>query len=385
MDTNRTLSPAVCKAVEVALESAFQTSVRLIETRNIPLSQVFRCTLESSGESVPGTVIIRFPRGGTVRSAPDLLSREREALIYLSTRESAIAPRFYAGGVNQGYVVSEDLGSGPSMLDLLLGNDLKAAEAGVLGFAHSLGRLHVATLAGAGNSHKAELPHERVWVEESWEQVQKAESVLGLPLSQGAERDIASIARTLEADTGWLALSSGDPSVVNCKVTPSGIRFFDFEAACFRHVLIDAAVLRFFYPTGGPPWQLPAGVTVGIEAAYRAELARACSAASDSDAYERAMIAACAAWMLLRLERLPRVDAGPDSDPWTLLPPGWIGPIPMRSRRQQLVSIIETWVAMANRTSAFEALAAWCECLIDTLRVRWPEAGVELPVYPAFR
>ena len=31
------------------------------------------------------------------------------------------------------------------------------------------------------------------------------------------------------------------------------VRFFDFVGANFRHALIDATVLRYLYPTGGPP------------------------------------------------------------------------------------------------------------------------------------
>jgi len=147
---------------------------------------------------------------------------------------------------------------------------------------------------------------------------------------------------------------------------------------------VDAAVLRYPYPTGGPPWHLPQKIGIQIEAVYRATLAEVRAVAQDDNSFEQGMAAGCAAWTILRLARLPRVDAGPDRDRWLLLPPGWSGPIPIRSRRQQLVAILDTCISSARRAGTFEVLAAWCESLVDALRRRWPEATEELPLYPAF-
>jgi len=154
--------------------------------------------------------------------------------------------------------------------------------------------------------------------------------------------------------------------------------------AGIRHALIDAAVLRYPYPTGGPPWRLPLELALQIEAAYRAELAQTCPITQDNNFYERGMAAACAAWTIIRLARLPKVDAGPDRDPWLLLPPDWSAPVPARSRRRQLVAILETCVVSAHHAGAFEAFAVWCESLATALRERWHEAAEERPLYPAF-
>ncbi|MBI3971552.1 MAG: hypothetical protein HY332_09710 [Chloroflexi bacterium] len=84
------------------------------------------------------------------------------------------------------------------------------------------------------------------------------------------------------------------------------------------------------------------------------------------------------------MARLPRVEAGPDRDPWPLVPPGWSAPLPTRSRRRQLVAIVETCIASARRAGTLEALAAWCERTVGALVARWPEAAEALPLYPAF-
>jgi hypothetical protein len=316
-----------------------------------------------------------------MRSGPTGLHHEQMALEYLTALGSTLASRFLAGGGAADFLVTEDLGAGPSLLDLLLGQDPEAARQGILAFAQGLGRLHAQTAGRPG----VPLPVVRVPVAEHWQQVQEAVAQFGLPAPCGVDSDVEALDRLLAGPGNCLALSSGDPSVVNCKILGSDVRFFDFEEACFRHALVDATVLRYPYPTGGPPWRLPHEVALQIETAYRAELAPVCTVAQDDNAYERGMAAASVAWTILRMVRLPRVDAGPDRDPWLLLPSGWSGPAPTRSRRRQLVAILETGIASARRAGAFEALAAWCDCLVDALRERWPEAAEELPLYAAFQ
>ncbi len=311
------------------------------------------------------------------------LHNEHAALEYLTKIGSSLTPRFFAGGGAVGFLVTEDLGAHPSLLELLLGEDPEAAKQGILIFARGLGMLHAQT-AGQSEGLRTSLPIAHVPVVEHWQQVREAVRQLGLPTPRYVDSDVESLTRLLSEPGECQALSSGDFSVVNCKIAHGTVRFFDFEGACLRHALADAAVLRYPYPTGGPPWRLPQEITLQIEAAYRAELAQVCSVARDNDRYQRSMAAASAAWTILRMARLPKVDVGPDRDPWRLLPPDWRGPVPTRSRRRQLVAIVETCVASARRARTFEALADWCECLADALRGRWPESDGELPYYPAF-
>ncbi len=380
IEANRTLPAPIRQAVEEALSARFGGSVGLVGVQHFWPACVFRCTLHSSSSVAPATVIVRIPREGAARSGPTGFQNEQAALAYLAGIGSSLAPRFLAGGSAAGFLVMEDLGSDPSLLDLLLGADPEAARQGLLAFARGLGRLHAQT---AGRSEGLHLVH--VPVAAHWQQVKDAVAQLALPAPTGVDDDVATITRLLAEPGDCLALSSGDPSVVNCKIGNGNVRFFDFEAACFRHALVDAVVLRYPYPAGGPPWHLPCDIAIESESVYRAELAQVCSVAQDDSRYQRCMAAACAAWTILRLARLPKVDAGPDRDPWLLLPSGWAGPIPTRSRRRQLAAILETCLASARRADAFATLTSWLERLTDSLRERWPEATEALPLYPAFR
>jgi hypothetical protein len=378
------------------LSVRFGTHVRIADVTAFPYSRVARCALEAANDAAPPTVIVRMLRDDPARSGPTRLRNEHAALEFLSAIGSTLAPRFIAGDVTAGILVTEDLGTHPSLLDLLLGDDREAARQGLLAFARGLGALHAQT-AGRSSAYAerrarlgpADPDPEGLTapgrVAESWRRVRDAVAQLSLPYPHGVDDDVDEIAGTLAAPGAYLALSSGDTSVVNCTVTNGVVRFFDFEAAGFRHALIDASVLRYPYPTGGPVWRLPREVADLVESAYREVLARACPAALDDASYERGMAAACAAWTIVRMARLPRVEAGPDRDPWPLVPPGWSAPIPTRSRRRQLVAIVETCIASARRAGTLERLTAWCDSTVGALRARWPEATEEIPLYPAFR
>ncbi|MBV9282810.1 MAG: hypothetical protein JOZ41_22265, partial [Chloroflexi bacterium] len=292
-----TLSQAARRSAQTMLSAQVGSPVRLAGVEDFPYSRVARCTLQGDGRALPRTVIVRLLRDEPARSHPGRMHNEQAALELLGSIGSSLAPRFIAGDASAGLVITEDLGPHPSLLDLLLGDDREAAYEGVLAFARSLGRLHAQTAGRASvYAHRraqlgpadpyAEHPGVRPPVAETWRQVRDAVEQLGLPDPRGVEDDVDAIGRLLTAPGPFLALSSGDPSPVNCKVVDGTVRFFDFEGAGFRHALIDAAVLRYPYPTGGPVWRLPSELADAAERAYRHELARACPAALADAVFE---------------------------------------------------------------------------------------------------
>jgi hypothetical protein len=382
VDVEPPLPSGLADAVARLLSDRLGTEVGVRALAGFPHTRVARCALAApAGSDAPSSVIVRLPRDGAARAGAAPLDTERAALQLLEATGSRLAPRYLAGGAAAGFLVTEDLGPHPSLLDVLLGRDRAAAEGGLLAFARGLGTLHAQT---AGLDPAAATAADADDLTACWRRVRAAAAALGLPSPDRADADLAAVAAALRAPGPYLALSSGDPSPVNCTVADGRVRFFDFEAAAFRHALLDAAVLRYLYPTGGPPWRLPPAVAGALEPVYRAALAPACPAVRDAAGYERGMAAACAAWTVRRLARLERVAAGPDRDPWPLLPPGWQGPVPTRSRRGQLLSILETGVAAARRAGALPGFAAWGERLLAALRGRWPAGREPLPRYPAF-
>lgn len=391
-----TLSTTARHTAEQLLTERYGARVRVAAVSDFPHAQVTRCSLEAVSSGVPATVIVRVPRADPARSGLARLHNEHAALVFLRTVGSSLAPRYIASDATAEMLITEDLGADPSLLELLLGHDPLAARRGLFAFARGLGTLHAQTVgqAAAYAEQRAALgPADldgagaavRMHVMEQWQQVQDAVARLELPRPRGVDQDIAEVVQRLALPGPYLALSNGDPSPVNCTITGDSVRFFDFESAIFRHALLDASVLRYLYPTGAPPWRLPHGLAGAIEREYRAAIGPACPGALDDDDFDAGMAAASAAWTILRLVRLPRVAAGPDRDPWLLVPSGWSAPLPARSRRRQLVAIIDTCIASAHRAHSFDTLAAWCVRLCEALHTRWPEAREELPLYPALQ
>ena len=165
----------------------------------------------------------------------------------------------------------------------------------------------------------------------------------------------------------WLALSSGDPCPANVLLSPDGPVLIDFEMAAFRHALLDAAVLRFPFPNCTPWARLPPAVVARAECAYRARLPK--GLVDDADAYGRALTPPLAAWCILRLARLRRVDVNDGA---------------AVRRRTQIIRTVEVFLATATAARCLMHLAAWMECLLGVMRKRWPEASVPAPLYPAF-
>jgi hypothetical protein len=221
-------------------------------------------------------------------------------------------------------------------------------------------------------------------VAETWARVRDEVARLGLPAPTGLDAEVKALAATFDGDHGAWALSSGDPAPLNCKIVGGEAKLFDFEYGGFRHGALDVTALRYAYPTGAPPWTLPAEVLREAERTYREAAMQACPHLGDDSAFEREAAGACAAWTLLRLERLSMVEAGPDGNDWPHVPPSWAGPVPRRSRRQQLVATIEVAAEAARRADAVPALAEWFAALVAALRERWAEARGGEPVYPAF-
>lgn len=390
------LPPTVLEMVETLLSTRYGVRVRVGNVEAFPYSHGSRCWLEPPGAASPPTVIVRVLRDDPSRSGGWRIQNERAALEFLTSIGSTVAPRIIAGDAASGILIAEDLGRHPSLLHLLLGADRSDAYHGLLAFARGMAALHADTIgylsvyeehrmrcapADPGTEHSATDPAITV----TWARVRHAVHQLGLPQPRCVDGDVEAIAHLLAGSSDGLALSSGDPSPLNCMVVNDEIRFFDFEDACFRHPLIDASVMRYLYPTGGPVWRLPADVASSVEASYRDELRQVCPFAANDNDYEQGMAAACAAWTVLRMTRLTRVDAGPDRDSWPILPPNWSAPIPTRSRRQQLVSIVETGTSSLRQAGVHDALAAWFEAIATALRARWPEAIDEIALYPAFQ
>lgn len=333
---------------------------------------VERLTLDADHPGVGSTVVVKTGRSpdGSWTSHGANLRNERAALEFLATCGLDIAARLLAADDERGVVVLSDLGSEPSIADLLFGADRSAAEAGLVALAAATGRLH----ASARDARAAGLTATRWFLDrplDRWPQLCAAVDELGFPRPAGVSEDLALIGEALR-EPRFQAFSHGDLTPDNAILTGDGVRFVDFETAGFRHVGLDAACLRLPFPQYRRWAVLPAGTLAAMDSAYRARLVDGCAAAGDDRAYEAAMAAGAAAWTLVRVSRL-RLIASRTQRPADAL-----------RRRTQIIQTMLSFVDIAERAGRFGALVAWLVALADDMRQRWPEAHEPPREFPAF-
>ncbi|WP_204286111.1 hypothetical protein [Microbispora amethystogenes] len=107
-------------------------------------------------------------------------------------------------------------------------------------------------------------------------------------------------------------------------------------------------------PGGSPPTQ--------VAEIYRRALAAGVPQAEDDRLYGAALAAACVAFALTRLWRLPALDGRPAGE----------------DSRAQLVTTLEAAAATAQAHHALPQLTGLCRRLAEAPRSRWPDADVDI-------
>ncbi|HZJ66818.1 MAG TPA: hypothetical protein VFD36_25100 [Kofleriaceae bacterium] len=315
--------------------------------------------------------------------AGNTIARERAALTLLAELGANVGPRVLAHG--EDFLVLEDLGRGPAVEDLLIGDDRAAATDALVALARAVGAMQAAShgheamfrdrLEAAGIDTRADrVTIARSSVADRWVTLRElAATGAVLPGTSVADADIDEVSAQLADPGSWLALSSGDVAPQNCRLGDRSVRLLDFEDASYRHALLDVASLRLPF-CGAPCWsRLPVDVTDAMEDAARAELGRSCPEVLDPRTYATGMAVATAAWAVTRLVRLPKLLARDEPHPMGF------------SRRGQLLDTIQLAIDAAAAAGTLDDLRSWFEQAAAALRRVWPGLPPRQPLYPAFR
>ncbi|PYC66101.1 hypothetical protein C7C46_31625 [Streptomyces tateyamensis] len=332
------------------------------------------------GGSTRSTVLrCRTAAGGSV--IVKSFSNEPEALRSF-TSEAAGLSLGLAGpallGVDKAVplLVMADFGGAPTLADVLLGDDPKAAEEGLLAWARALGRLAAgsvhrqADLAQLWTRYDKGMPSwgEQPWIEENATALPALLAGAGITPPPGLVGELARIGTAGGED--YPAFTPGDTCPDNSLLTAEGLRLVDFEAACFQSVFLTAAYCRMPFSSCWCVYRLPTGLAQEIEQAYRSEILATYPALAEEAVWQAGMRQAIAVWTVEATVRLlPRTVKD--------------GPLhrtrrPVPTRRQVLRHRWE----MASTMEDFPALAETMRLLLREVAGGW---GVgPLPGYPAF-
>ena len=197
--------------------------------------------------------------------------------------------------------------------------------------------------------------------------------LLGVAAPSGLAADLASVL----AVTGpgeCEVFSAGDICPDNNLLTPSGVRFIDFESAEFHQVYLDAAYLRMPFSTCWCVFRLPGPVAETAENAYRNLVAGVFPALADDATWRAGVRRAAAAWTLHAMTYLlrPSLTADASTNP---------DRAPAPSARQLLRY---RWQWLAGELDAGDDLPALAELVRRLLRASEHWQAAPMPPFPAF-
>jgi hypothetical protein len=335
---------------------------------------VLRCRLDGIG--APPSVIVKWlrddPNGFRIDARQ--IATERAALEFLDGIAFRASPRLIAADAAMGVVIMEDLAPREPLAERLRRDGAAAHAAGLLAFAQVTGDLAAATVGRSADYDAVRasygdpdpLAGRAMGLGAGWDNTRRAMEACGLAMSGDVAGELASGVETLVASGPFLVLTNGDPQANNVMVGDGGARLIDFETAAFRHALISATWIH----VPGPHWitVAPEAMRGGLEDACRRAMSPVIPHAEDDRLFGFGMAAACATLAYERLNRFPRLDARPAGDP----------------SRVQIVATLEAAAAVTARHAALPQLGDWLERVAATLRLRWPDADVDLAAYSPF-
>jgi hypothetical protein len=338
-------------------------------------SVVLRVAVESAGPA-PRSVVLKAHR----REASASFLDEAAGLAF-----SDAGPKLLAVDTERSVLVLEDLGTPPSLADLLLGDDPERAAAAATAWATAFGRL---CASSAGRQQEfANLrqqfggepanPHDETWLPRALRQLPARFRELGVELPQGLDAELVTL--LVEIEPGDFAVfSPGDVCPDNNLLTPDGLRFLDFESAGFHSVFLDAAYTRLPFATCWCVFTPPPGLTAVMEAAFRSEVVRAFPALADDAVWERGVRHACVVWVLtMTLWLLP----GALDDAAELSAAGGRAP-----RRRPYLAHRWRWLAdELDRAQELPAIRTLLRGSLKAAAERWAQSDLVLLGYPAFR
>ena len=336
-------------------------------------NDVWRCRVIAGPQSLPASIIVKHFKAERDRGFDDWASLE---FLTRAGAAPALGPRFLAGDATARVFVTEDLGAGRTLEDVLTGSDDKTASDAVVTLAQATGRLHAATLdhhAEFDRLRDALAPRELTPISRAAAVLRAAEPALtgwlaavGARVPRGLADGLAALADAVEQPGAFTAFTHGDMAPSNNHISAVGLRLLDFEYGGVRSALYDSLFWNLFCP-------LPPALIERADAAYRRALAATCTAALDDAVYAAARSVAVA-WRTVNMLQWFGPEALERDGPWA----------PGLTVRQASLWHVERFMAFGIGGS-LAAMTDAVDRLAHALGARWRGERERMYVWPAFR
>lgn len=336
----------------------------------VPLAGSGRSLVLRFRTSSNSTVVVKsYPASA---SGSESFAAERAGLTFIAG--TGAGPDLIASDATHRVIVMSDLGTAPSLADLLLGASAEQAATALLDWALACGRLAVRTAGRqrdfAGLLQADDKQH---WLERRIWEIPGLLSDFSIEAPGGLGDDLSLVASLL-APSEFDVFSPGDICPDNNLVTAAGVKFIDFENAEFHSVFLDAAYLRMPFSTCWCVFRLPDELAQSAQTHYRDVVSGIIPELAADDIWQPGVRRAMAAWTLHALTYLLDVSLAADesmNDVATHAP----------TRRQLLRYRWQRLGSELEQAGELPAISALMSNLLAATQ-SWQAPG--LPRYPAF-
>lgn len=290
-------------------------------------------------------------------------------------------PRLHLSDDTTQTLVMEDLGTAPTLADVLLGTDGPGAWRHTLAWAGALGatvRADADVLVAArrllGDAVAEDREARRDYPRRALMRLREA---AGVRTAAAATAQVLDVVDWLERDTRRHVLGPGDTCPDNAVLTADGVRFLDLEGAGVRHVAFEAAYAAEPFSTCWCVFSPPAGLTRAMLDAFTEAATAQLPGLREDPEWPRQVRAAVTVWVLSATLWL--LDGALEGRTLTGAGDAARGPA-----YRALLTSRWRWVVRECADELPDVAAVCDEALTWALRT-WGAASLELPRYPAWR
>jgi tRNA A-37 threonylcarbamoyl transferase component Bud32 len=357
---------------------------------------VLRCQILGPQKGVLATAIIKQlidnPQSNQFPPRQQFLNEwaNLQFLTYLGLDDG---PRLYASDTNTQMIIIEDLGRGPSLLDILNSQDPDRAATALVKWGTLLGRLHDAaaphldTFADIQSSLGTTnaICDGSVDVRRLLPPLQECLNALSVTPTDDFIDAVAEVGAAMHEDPPWRTLVHFDAGPHNCIQTENAPKLLDFEFAGAGNGLIDLVGPRMAFPPAYRGGRIPNTVIEKIENGYQAERAASVPLAAEDSIFRSALTQACAHWALVKLgefwenylrDRLAQDTGHETREDRT----------PERAAyfRQMTFTYLLSFAETAAEWEQMDALRTTIQKVMAALQTHWTDLE-PWPLYPAFQ
>ena len=354
-------------------------------------SNVWRWQLK--GDNVPDSVVVKQVSTEHESYDPDSpkwgpahrLFNEWTALQLLTERQATFIPKLFSSDRDAGVLMIEDLGTAPTLDQLLLGDDAQVTEKALIALAEVLGQMHALTTDSRADYDQLRTNlGPTVPPPDTAKPITLAETEikglltkiiepLEIKLTSAMEAELKALTVAWRDANNFRVLIHSDPCPDNILVVGDTVKLVDFEFARFGSPLIDGTYWRTFFPTCWCCNRLPVLVADQMETHYRDAMVRGLPDLKADDRYYRLLVEACLSWTFTFLN-WEGLDPVADDGDWGIA-----------TIRQRVLMRFEVVAALADEHRYYPAVGDLSKIIAEALRERWSPPLKDLPLYPTFQ